>query len=73
MNHRRLRRADRETDQPAAFEARRTEILAARGVTDEDLLAFVRAHEGDLALLAAVFDSINARLNRVHDESPDGR
>jgi hypothetical protein len=68
-----LRRADRETDEPDAFEARRAEILVARGVTDEDLLGFVRAHEGDLALLAAVFDSINARLNRVHDETPNGR
>jgi hypothetical protein len=46
----------------AQFERLREEVLAERGVTEADLRAYVDANGGDLYHMAAVWDSISARL-----------
>ncbi len=45
----------------------RDSILAARGVTDADLFAFVDAHGRDATFMQTVWDSVEVRLNRVRD------
>jgi len=57
-----LRRAARAVDDSAAWEARKREILEARGVTEEALEAFVEARGADVVFLKALWDTIEARL-----------
>lgn len=64
-----LRRAQTYETTPAEFAARRAEILREAGVTDSVLVQWARAHGGDVTLLAAVWDSINARLMAVEDSA----
>lgn len=47
----------------ARFEALRRSALEARGVTEEELRAYVRARAGDLDHMASVWDSVAARLS----------
>jgi hypothetical protein len=58
-----LRRAARELEDPAAWEARREEILRRHGATPGALQAFVDEHAADPAFLAALWDTIQARLD----------
>lgn len=46
----------------AQFEARKQEILEERGVTEDSLRAYVARRSADLEGMAAVWDSVNARL-----------
>ena len=62
-----LRRAHTPQMSPAEFEAKRAEILAEAGVTDSLLVQWARAHGRDVALMSAVWDSINARLTAAED------
>lgn len=77
-----LREAEREAvelDTPEErFEERKSEILGEHGVTEDQLRAFLLAHEGDVRYLEAVWDTINERLKHVplrHDPSlhPEAR
>lgn len=62
-----LRRAAQESPSQAEFEARKEAILAEAGVSDSALVAFVRAHEGRLDYLSALWDSVDARLRAGPD------
>lgn len=62
-----LRRAHATTASPAEYEARRAEILRDAGVTDSLLVEWTRANAHDVALVAALWDSINQRLTAVED------
>ncbi|HEX7089713.1 MAG TPA: hypothetical protein VF192_06225 [Longimicrobiales bacterium] len=57
-----LRRAARELEDSAAWEARRAEILRRHGATPRALQAFVDEHAADPAFLAALWDTIQARV-----------
>lgn len=57
-----LRRAALSLPEPAAFAARKQQILSDAGVTEEELRAYITAHERDLSHMAAVWESINVRL-----------
>lgn len=57
-----LRRAARGLQDSAAWEARKREILDARGVTEEALEAFVEARGTDVVFLKTLWDTIEARL-----------
>lgn len=57
-----LRKAAREVADSAAFAARKQQILADKGVTEEQLRTFLTTHIRDLDHLAAVWESINVRL-----------
>ena len=46
----------------AQFEEMRSEILQQQGVTEEDLRAYVEANSANLDHMAAIWDSISARL-----------
>ncbi len=56
-----LRAIDEEPDEAAAS-ARAAEILARRGITEEDLAAFVERHRDDPKYLAEVWRRIEMRL-----------
>ena len=66
-----LREAERaavvEDSADVVFAARKEEILAERGVTEEDVRDFVRLHEGDFELMDALWDTIAQRLKYVPD------
>jgi hypothetical protein len=49
----------------ARFEQLSSEILEARGVTEDELRAYVSARESDLAHMASVWDSVAARLSEL--------
>lgn len=66
-----LRRAARIVHDPAAWEARKREILEARGVTEEQLQAFAESRSADVVFLKALWDTIEARLQAV-GSSPGG-
>lgn len=58
-----LRQAANQTyGDPAAFAAQRDRILADAGVTEQELRVYVETHARDLEHMAAVWDSVNARL-----------
>lgn len=46
----------------ARFEELRQSVLEERGVTPEELRAYVDAHAGNLDHMAIVWDSVSARL-----------
>lgn len=64
-----LREAERaipESDSALAlFEARRAEILAEHGVSEEDLQAFLRSRRDDVEALQETWDTISERLRYV--------
>lgn len=75
-----LREAEREAvvedSAHLVFQARKEEILAEHGVTEEDVRDFVRLHEGDFALMDRLWDTIAQRLKYVpepDDPTPDLR
>ena len=63
-----LREAEREVESAdstgVAFARRRSEILARRSATEEDLREFVAVHHGDFDLMDRVWETINQRLKR---------
>lgn len=66
-----LRRAARGIQDSAAWEARKREILDARGLTEEALEAFVESRSGDVIFLRRLWDTIQARLESA-DSLPGG-
>jgi hypothetical protein len=64
-----LRRAALEAGMDTAhFEALRDAVLEERGVTEEDLRAYVTRHSADLRHMATVWDTISARLSEPTPE-----
>jgi hypothetical protein len=57
-----LRRASVSAPDPAAFAVRKEQILRDAGVTEDQLRAYITAHQRDLRHMAAVWESINVRL-----------
>jgi len=57
-----LRRAARESPDTVTWEARKAEILRRHGTTPEALEAFADEHAADPAFLAALWDTIKARV-----------
>jgi hypothetical protein len=58
-----LRRAAAEhTEEPAAYEARRDEILEERGLDDAALRRYVEVRGRDLQRMAEIWSAINERL-----------
>lgn len=51
-------------ENPGGYAAEKAQILADNGVTEEALRAYIQRHVDDLSHLAAVWDTINARLAR---------
>jgi hypothetical protein len=59
-----LRRAALEAGMDTAqYETLREAVLEERGVTEEDLRAYVARHSADLRHMATVWDTISARLS----------
>ena len=56
-----LRRAAYQAT-PEQFEASKAEILSEHGVTDSMLTAYVQRHGRDIPMMAEIWDSIDARL-----------
>jgi hypothetical protein len=50
------------------FEQLRREVLEEHGMTEADLRAYVDANAGDLDHMAAVWDSVSARLSEPAPE-----
>jgi hypothetical protein len=58
-----LRRASVDAGRDtAAFEAAKTALLEERGLTEDSLRAYVERRSSDLQAMAAIWDSVNARL-----------
>lgn len=55
--------AARSGDDAGAYEAMKAQVLSERGVTEEQLRAYIEVNARDLDRLAAVWDSINLRLS----------
>ncbi|MBX6365406.1 MAG: hypothetical protein IRZ00_16170 [Gemmatimonadetes bacterium] len=65
-----LRRIAATAKSPAEFQAQKAQALARLGVTEAQLQAFARAHATDVALMSAVWDTVEARLNRPAQPGP---
>lgn len=63
-----LLEAEREAESQEDFEARRDAILQQHDATREELVRFVEAHTEDPEFLAAVWDSIDAKLQALGEE-----
>src|SRR5687768_9638624 len=59
-----LRNAKKDARTPAAFEEQKRQILARAKITEADFKSFGQAHAEDLSFMAAVWDTIQARLDR---------
>ncbi|MEX2283229.1 MAG: hypothetical protein WEE89_12165 [Gemmatimonadota bacterium] len=59
-----LRNAKKSARSPADFELQKRQLLADAKVTEEQFKSFADAHAEDLAFMAAVWDSIQNRLDR---------
>jgi hypothetical protein len=59
-----LRNAKRESRADAEFQQKKREILARARTTEEKFSSFVDDHGRDLTLMAAVWDSIQRRIDR---------
>jgi hypothetical protein len=57
-----IRRADIDTDTDSAYLLRRAAVLDSAGTTDSALVEWVERHASDFAFMAAVWDSIDAKL-----------
>lgn len=72
-----LREAERAvTDQDSAgahFVERKAAILAEHETTEAELLAFIASHDGDVARLQAVWDTISQRLKQATGEADTTR
>lgn len=62
-----IRRADLDTDTDTAYLARRAAVLDSAGVTDSALVHWVERHASDFAYMAAIWDSIDAKLSAKAD------
>lgn len=60
-----LRRLATDARSPAEFQTKKAETLSRLHVTDAQLQAFARAHAADAALMSAVWDTVEARLERT--------
>ncbi|HUH12520.1 MAG TPA: hypothetical protein VMK65_05400, partial [Longimicrobiales bacterium] len=71
-----LRHAERVAADAGDFQSRKSDILARHDTSEEELMAFVAAHEEDVGFMAQVWDSVQARLQappdgvRAPSESP---
>lgn len=65
-----LRRLAADTHSAAEFQARKAETLARLHVTEPQLQEFARAHATDVALMSAVWDTVEARLGRARPPNP---
>jgi O-methyltransferase involved in polyketide biosynthesis len=59
-----LRKAKRESTADAEFQQKKREILARARTTEENFSRFVDDHGRDLTLMAAVWDSVQRRIDR---------
>lgn len=59
-----LRIAALDADSARIADSDREAILAARGVTEEDLLEFVRVHAADLDYMRDVWNEVELRMDR---------
>lgn len=59
-----LRGAQATAKSAAEFEELKKSILQKANASPEDLSNFVKAHSGDVKLMAEVWDSIQNRINR---------
>jgi O-methyltransferase involved in polyketide biosynthesis len=59
-----LRNAKKSATTPADFEEKKRQLLAKANVTEEQFKRFADAHAEDLVFMAAVWDSIQSRLDR---------
>lgn len=64
-----LRRAEQAVPVPDAFEARKQEIFERHGTEPRALVEFVEAHGDDVAYMAAVWDSIQHRLETLEGDT----
>jgi hypothetical protein len=62
-----LRKAARENPDSNAFDIQKAALLGEAGVTDSTLAEFIRIHNGDTRYMAAVWDSIDRKLNPPAD------
>jgi len=58
-----LRKAAREYPDSSTFDIRKSAVLREAGVTDSTLAEFIRIHNADTRFMAAVWDSIDRRVN----------
>jgi hypothetical protein len=63
-----LRRAAAETHDSVAFQARKQAVERRLRVTDAQLRQFVKDHGDNVQMMAAVWDSVEARLARLKAE-----
>jgi hypothetical protein len=62
-----IRRADLDTHTDSAYLLRRASVLDSVGTTDSALVQWVERHASDFAFMAAVWDSIDAKLSATAD------
>ena len=63
--------AARDTSRSAVeFEAQKRQIFARTRVTQESLTRFAAEHGGDVAYMAAVWDSVKTRLDLASEAIP---
>ena len=67
-----LRNAKKNAGTPADFEEQKRQILARAKITEEQFKRFGEAHTEDLGFMAAVWDTIQIRLDRG-DTTPSVR
>lgn len=67
-----LRIAALDTDSAHLADTDREAILAARGVTEDDLLDFVRVHAADLEYMRDVWNEVELRMDRSPDAADEG-
>jgi len=67
-----LRIAALDTDSSRIAEADREAILAAKGITEEDLLEFVRAHSANLEYMREVWNEVELRMDRSPEVADEG-
>lgn len=64
-----LRRGTADDGEARLSESRRDEILAERGVTEEDLFQFVEVHGRNVPRMSAVWTEVEARLTGQDPEA----
>lgn len=67
-----LRIAALDTDSSRIAAADREAILAAKGITEEDLLEFVRAHSANLEYMREVWNEVELRMDRSPEVADEG-
>ncbi|MBT8487870.1 MAG: hypothetical protein KJO65_03475 [Gemmatimonadetes bacterium] len=67
-----LRIAALDTDSSRIADADRQAILAERGVTEDDLLEFVRVHSTNLEYMRDVWNEVELRMDRSPEVADEG-